>query len=181
MGGIGFQVRVDDISMRHAYDKAYKSAEEEHGSDPYNGTISTTHSILDVTSKFKNSGKTLDDFIRNFDMNKGECYGICLKEPKLNTQKIRSQVKHNIEKGTKKWLLKYVIYQEWGDGRAINSYDSKGEAVKQARILSEKNRTSYEVRMEKVLEKGSNLVANIHYKKGNEKLGEYILFGVACC
>lgn len=182
MGACSFTSRGNGRTMSEAYQDLCDEAREEYGhQDGYNGTISTTSGFRDVTGEFKRSGKSLNEFINsNIERAEkwGSCLAICIEEPKNNTNKIKSQVKHNVEKGTKKWVLKYVVTNFSGD--RIGSKDTKGDAVKIARQHTEKTQERTYINMEKVLEKGSTRVAEIEYKKGkDEKDGKYIFFGIA--
>lgn len=182
MGACDFRTKSRGASMSEAYRSAVDEAREEYGNDSYNGTISTTSGFRDLTSEFKKSGLSLHDFIdKNIDkaQKRGSCFGICIKEPKANTNKIKSQVEHIVEKGTKKWVLKYVVYDRYMENE-IASKDTKGEAVKKAREYTEKNKERTIVVMKKVLEKGNPKVAEINYKgSSNEVVGEYMFFGIA--
>jgi len=181
MGACTFTNTWQGRTMKDAYSDLCDSAQEEYGhQDGYNGTISTTHGFRDVTSEFKRSKKTLRDFIseRLDKLGKRECEAICIEEPKGNTNKVKSQVTHNVEKGTKKWVLKYIVKDYYGT--TIGSKDTKGDAVKLARAHTEKTQTKTIIEMAKVLEKGSTRVAEIEYKKGKaEKNGKYVFFGWA--
>lgn len=182
MGACDFRTKSRGASMSEAYRSAVDEVREEYGNDSYNGTISTTNGFRDLTSEFKRSGLSLHDFInKNIDRaeKRGACFGICIKEPKGNTNKIKSQVEHVVEKGTKKWVLKYVVYNRYMDNE-IASKDTKGEAVKKAREYTEKTQERTYVVMKKVLEKGNPKVAEITYKgSSNEVVGEYMFFGIA--
>ena len=168
-------------TMQEAYKDLCDEARDEYGHQQgYNGTISTTHGFRDVTAEFKRSGKSISDFIdeRYSRLGKRDCEGICIEVPKNNTNKIKSQVKHNVEKGTKKWVLKYVVTNYRGE--RLCSKDTKGDAVKIARQHTEKTEERTFIHMEKILEKGSTRVAEIEYKKGkDEKNGKYVFFGWA--
>ena len=181
MGACTFTNTWQGRTMTDAYSNLCEDAQEEYGhQDGYNGTISTTHGFRDMTSEFKRSKKTLRDFIeeRLDKLGKRECEAICIEEPKGNTNKVRSQVKHNVEKGTKKWVLKYVVTDCYGT--TIGSKDTKGDALKLARAHTEKTQLKTTIEMVKVLEKGSTRVAEIEYKKGkDEKNGKYVFFGWA--
>lgn len=182
MGACTFQERARGKSIHEAYREAVREAREEYGNDAYNGTISTTNGVIDVTSEFKRSGLSLGEFInKNIDRaeKRGHCLGICVKEAKENSNKIKSKVEHNVEKGTKKWVLKYVVYDPRED-RQIASEKTKGDAVKKARKYTEETQRRTFIAMEKVLEKGNSTVATITYKgSSNETIGEYVLFGWA--
>ena len=192
MGACQFKVRSTGKTVEEAYRRACEIAEDECGhQDGYNGTISTTHSFRDETetykkSKFFNTSGGLSDdvsaYIYNrFDshsMNKRDCSAICLRQPVGNKNKTKSQVEHVVTPGTKKWVLKYVVYD---DGlRMITSCDTKGEAVTKARAYTEKHQSSTYICMEKSLDKGNKTVARITYKKSpTERDGEWIFFGYA--
>lgn len=181
MGASFFRTRNSGKSLSDAYTNAVEYAEEEYGRDPYNGTISTTHGVQDVTAYYKASGKSLDEYIDSW-VEKGakrDCFAICLEEPKTNTNKIKTQVEHVVTPGTKKWVLKYVVYAGWHN-EMIGKFNTKGDAVKKAREHTEKTQVDTKVCMEKVLEKGTTTVAKISYKKStSEKDGRWVFFGWA--
>jgi hypothetical protein len=110
-------------------------------------------------------------------MNKYDCSAICLCQPVGNKNKTKSQVEHIVTPGTKKWVLKYVVQR---DDHVIGSWDTKGDAVKDARKYTEKHQVPTSILIKKFLEKGDNLVAKITYKKAtNERDGEWVFFGYA--
>lgn len=183
MGSQSFQTHSRGKSAREAYDRAVDYANDEYGHQQgYSGQINSSGGFRDVTSKFKASGKSLNEYVNErlevltkFD----GAEAICIEEPVGNNNKIKTQVEHIVEKGTKKWVLKYVVHTS--NGR-IGSYNTKGDAVKAARAHTEKNMSSTVVHMEKVLEKGKTEVARINYKKAtNEKDGRWIFYGWASC
>ena len=191
MGACQFEVTSYGKTAEAAYTKACERAEDEYGhQDGYNGTISTTHSFRDETetykkSKFFNTSGGLSDdvsaYIHNrFDshsMNKRDCLAICVKQPIGNKNKTKSQVEHIVTPGTKKWVLKYVVQR--GD-HVIGAWNTKGDAVKDARKYTEKHQVPTSIVIKKYLEKGDNLVAKITYKKSpTERNGEWIFFGYA--
>ena len=180
MGASWFEITAYGKTLREAYDNAVKDAEEESGHDSYNGTISTTHTIDDLTDQFKRSKKGFDEYIKmQVDkLSKRDCAGICILDPIVNKNKTKSQVEHVVTPGTKKWVLKYVIY-DWED-TFLGAYPTKGDAVKKAREYTEKNQVPTNICIEKTLEKGNRTVAKITYKKSTtERAGKYILFGWA--
>lgn len=181
MGASFFQTTYRGKSLSDAYKRAVEDAVYERGSDPYNGTISTTtaYSVADKTKEYKASGKSLNDYINHMaDVSaKRQCFAICLEEPKTNTNKIKSQVEHIVTPGTKKWVLKYVVMSYDGE---IGSYNTKGDAVKAARVHTEKYLSSTTVHMEKRIDKANAQVAKITYKRSDkEKDGRWIFFGWA--
>jgi hypothetical protein len=180
MGASWFEINRHGKSLQDAYDTAREMAIEESGNDSYNGTISTTHQCADLTAQFKRSGKSLKEYIdMQIDkLHKRDCAAICIEEPKANTNKTKSQVEHIVTQGTKKWVLRYVVYN-YVDFM-IASCDTKGEAVKKAREHTEKRQTPTRVCMEKTLERGNNTVARVTYKKSStEKPGKWVFFGWA--
>lgn len=179
MGASFFRTNYRGKSLKDAYNDAVEDAEQEYGNDPYNGTISTTNGVIDKTREYKTSGKSLNDFIESQmdKLSKRDCVAICLEEPKANNNKTKSQVEHIVTPGTKKWVLKYVVYTY---DNQVGSYPTKAEAVKAARLYTERTFNSTSVVMEKKLEKGNNNVARITYKKSTtEKDGRFVFFGWA--
>ena len=183
MGATQFKQRNTGKTASEAYRKACEIAEEEYGhQDGYNGTISTTAGFRDETDAYNKS--KFDDvsayiYNRFESMNKYDCSAICVVAPIDNKNKTKSQVEHIVTPGTKKWVLKYVVYNDYND-QLIGSFSTKGDAVKKARDITEKHQTSTYINMEKMLEKGDRKVAKITYKKApNERDGEWIFFGYA--
>ena len=184
MGAQSFTVRSRGKSVEEAYNRAVEDANDEYGHQQgYSGAINATPGFRDVTKKYMSSGLPKYNFIENrldeLTKHQGaEC--ICIREPKLNTNKIKTQVEHLVTPGTKKWVLKYVVYDR--NDRMIASCDTKGEAVTKARAYTEKHQTSTSICMEKSLEKGNRTVAKITYKKSsNEQEGEWEFYGWASC
>ncbi len=181
MGAPTFQFKQRGHTLGEAYDRAVDEALEEHGNDNYNGTISTTRGVRDVTKEFKASGKTIQQYIDSVieDIPKWDAArAICIEAPMEDTAKVKSKVDHIVTPGTKKWVLKYVVIDLRDDEKVVKSCLTKGEAVKAAREHTEKTTRTTVIEMQKVLEKGSNIVAKVTYK-GKRKQGLWILFGVA--
>lgn len=179
MGASWFEIRAVGTSLDDAYNTARDMAIEESGHDSYNGTISTTIQCADLTSNFKRSGKSLAEYIdmQMDEMHKRDCAAICIQEPVGNKNKTKSQVEHIVTPGTKKWILKYCVYE---NGTLISSHLTKGDAVKSARAYTEKRQVPTIIGMEKVLEKGGSMVAKVSYKKSStEKPGVWRIFGWA--
>lgn len=183
MGACQFKVRYFGKTADEAYKNACDDAEEEYGhQDGYNGTISTTHGFRDETeaynkSKFNDVSAYIRDRFDSHAMNKRDCSAICVCKPVANKNKTQSQVEHVVTPGTKKWVLKYVVQR--GD-HFIGAWNTKGDAIKDARKYTENNQMPTSIVMKKFLEKGDNTVAKITYKKApNERNGEWIFFGYA--
>ena len=183
MGACQFKARYGGKTAEEAYNRACEEAELEYGSqDGYNGTISTTHGFRDETeaynkSKFNDVSTYIRDRFDSHAMNKRDCSAICVLKPIGNKNKTKSQVEHVVTPGTKKWVLKYVVQR--GD-HVIGAWNTKGDAVKDARKYTEKHQVPTSIVIKKYLEKGDNLVAKITYKKAtNERDGEWIFFGYA--
>lgn len=185
MGSQSFQTYSRGKSASDAYKSAVERAKDEHGHQQgYSGDINSSPGFRDVTSIYKSSGKSLHTYIEErlnilTKYQGAEC--ICVEEPKGNDNKIKTQVEHIVEKGTKKWILSYCVYEAWGD-TVIGSFAKKGEAVEKAREYSEKTQSVVHVKMLKKLEKGNPITAKITYKKStNEKDGKWIFYGWASC
>jgi hypothetical protein len=179
MGACSFQNTGRGRSAKDVFTRLQDAAQREYGDDCYNGTISTVPGFRDITNEWKTSKKTLDAFvhIKLENANKYDCFAICTQQPVTNNNKIKSQVEHIVTPGTKKWILKYVVYSHDDE---IGSYLTKGEAVKVARAHTEKTMYRTTISMEKKLEKGSSEVAKITYKKSSEeKDGQWVFFGYA--
>ena len=90
MGATLIETTSRGASMREAYNLAVEDAVYETGNDPYNGTISTTNGVIDITKEFRASGKSLGEYADYlYENNKlqkwGPAAGICVAEPVVNT------------------------------------------------------------------------------------------------
>lgn len=179
MGACQFENRGRGKSAKDVFTKLQDAAQRDYGDDIYNGTISTVPGFRDLTKEWKSSKQHIDHFIRERlnDARKYDCFAICTHEPVVNNNKIKTQVEHIVEKGTKKWVLKYVVYDY---DNQLGSYNTKGDAVKAARAHTEKTFKRTTISMEKKLEKGNAQVATITYKPSTtEKDGQWLFFGFA--
>ena len=180
MGASWFQINARGASLQDAYGNATAMAEHENGHDSYNGTISTTIGCTDLTEQFKRSGKSLAEYIdmQMDKLHKRDCAAICIEKPVTNTNKTKSQVEHIVTPGTKKWVLRYVVYND--NGWKLGDYRTKGHAVNNARKYTEDKQIPTYIVIEKQLEQGNTRVAKITYKKSSsEKLGRWVFFGWA--
>jgi hypothetical protein len=183
MGSQVFTVRSRGRSAQEAYDRAVEAADDEYGHQQgYSGAINATGGFTDATKKYMASGLPKYNFIekRLDELTKfqgAEC--ICIREPKVNNNKIKTQVEHVVTPGTKKWVLKYAV--QCG-GETIGNYNTKSEAVNKARDYTERTQRTTSISMVKQLEKTNPVVARITYKKAaNEQEGEWEFYGWASC
>ena len=185
MGSQAFTVISRGKNAKEAYERAVEAAEAEYGhQEGYSGAINATSGFSDATSRWKASGlpryNFIEDRLEKLTKHQGaEC--ICVREPKGNTNKIKTQVEHIVEAGTKKWVLLYCVYEAWS-GSFIASFDKKGEAVARARQHTENTKAETHVKIEKKLHKGTPLTAKVTYKKSkDEREGEWEFYGWASC
>jgi hypothetical protein len=184
MGGNRFFTRESGYSMQEAYKKAYDNAEREHGHQQgYSGEINSTAGFRDLTKEFKATKFTeVNNFERKLDdenkITKGNAYGVCTREPILNTNKIKSVVDNKPFKGTRQWKLQYAVYDY---DMHIGSKDFKDEAIKLARQHTEKTKRKTKIEVERVSVQNST-VAEVLYKGATgEAPGQYVFFGIASC
>jgi hypothetical protein len=186
MGAQFFYNKTRAFSMREAYNQLVEDAIYENGNDSYNGTISTTPGFQDRTAEYKKHLAGGGDFNSFYQLAQDKtskfenCWGICLKEPKDNKLKIKSQVEHLVTPGTKRWELFYNVLNR--EGSVIASSRTKGEAVDLARAYTEKTKEPTQVTLSKNLMSCSPVVARIKYKADpNMSTGDYAFFGWASC
>jgi hypothetical protein len=140
--------------------------------------------FCDITREFKASGKNIQDFVKEVEESNRvldeDAMGICLKEPKPNTNKIKTQVENKVVKGARKWVLWYCVYEDGFEAKYIGKKKFKDEAIKIARSHTEKTQNRTAVIMERLLEDGKPTTAVISYKPAsNEREGTYYFFGEA--
>lgn len=183
MGSQAFTTYSRGKDVNDAYNRAVNAANDEYGhQEGYSGEINSSGGFRDITKEFKASRKSLDGFINEQMETLTKFNGaraVCIEEPVGNTNAIKSQVEHIVTPGTKKWVLRYVVRH---NDHFIGSWPMKADAVKDARRYTEKNQVSTSITIEKFLDKGSNSVAKITYKKSSkEKEGRWVFFGWASC
>ena len=175
MGSASINVSRRGTSMEEAFESARKEAEEEYGSDRYNGEINNADCLYDWTKKY--NGKNLDKLSEEaFDLDKGTAVGICLKPPKPNKNKTKSEVKRTPQKGARKWVTKY-LGTGW-EGNHICEADTLTDCIKKARAHTEKTQERVVIKIVKRLVEGNHNCAIVSYKKSRtEELGLYKFFG----
>lgn len=184
MGSQWFRTSSQGKSANEAYKRAVEDAEDMYGhQEGYSGAINSSAGFRDVTREYKASGKSLEQYIREREDKLTKFNGaeaICIREPKVNNNKIKSQVEHVVEKGTKKWVLKFYAQSDYKG--LIGKFATKGDAVKAARKYTEETGNSSYVEMRKDLEKGNTITAKIAYKRAtNEAPGTWVFYGWASC
>jgi len=185
MGSISFVNTGKGLTMGDTFDELQRQAEEEYGSDVYNGKINNSQGFFNATKKFKESKLSLNNFIDRElgKMGKHEyCLGVCIKEPVPSKLKVKTKVDNIPQKGTAKWKLLYeaapLFFTFESAERYIKSFDTKKEAIDYARSIIEKTKFDFEITVKKELVGRSSRVARVSYKQDkNEKLGEYVFFG----
>lgn len=181
MGAVSFERTSQGKTLREAYKKAHEDAIEEMGhQEGYSGDIDSTYSVLDKTEEFKRSKKSIKDFMEeSFEViPKRSCWAICLIEPILNSNRVKTKVDNIVTTGTKKWILKYKVVDRAGD--TLFSKNTKGEAIQKAREYVEKHQCTLSVHLSKELSEGDTKVATVSYKRdATERDGTWIFFGVA--
>jgi len=180
MGAINFERTSYGKTLREAYEKAYEDATEEVGhQEGYSGDINSTVHVLDKTEEFKRSKKSIRNFIEESleIIPKRSCWAVCLIEPILNSNKVKTKVDNIVTTGTKKWILKYKVTDRAGD--VLFSENTKGEAIQKAREYVEKHQNTLSVHLSKELSEGNTKVATVSYKRSTtERDGTWIFFGV---
>ena len=185
MGASNYRDRARAKSMKDAYEICVEEADEEYGHQQgYSGEINCSCGFVDKTAMWKASKLSPSAFADKYADGDGKgdrAWGICIKEPVGNSNKIKSTVSHDVFKGTRKWELLYIpqtLSEEWY-GKPC---DNKADAVKAAREYTEKHGRTTIVTIERRLAigSGSSTVARIEYKSNSkESLGEYMFFGLA--
>ena len=183
MGATLITTRSTGKDMREAYDKAVEYAIIEHGNDSYNGTISTTRGCTDITKEYKASGMNLNDYAEYlYENNKiskwGNALSVCVGEPIVNSNKVKTTVTTTPQKGTRTWKTMYEV--RLLDHRVIGSSEFQADAIALARKHTEKTNEPTYVHITKTLVNGNTLVSKIEYKRAsNERPGTYYFIALA--
>jgi len=180
MGAISVDVTGRGYSMEEAFNILSDEAKEETGSDYYSGGINNCILRGDISHMVnsKTDIKAVEYAVNNAD--KGEVFGWCIKKPVQNSNKTKSKVTRNPNKGTRVWKTVYVAKEKWND-KVYAEAGTLQACIDKARKLVEKDPDLYlEVKLEKKLVKGDLLCATISYKKStNQKPGLYRFIGSA--
>jgi len=181
MGAVTVREKISGNNIQDAFRKAYENAEDEYGHQQgYSGEINSCEFTKDVTYMLKNmTPQKLIEYIEN-NVPKRQAWGFCLTPPKTNTNKVKSKVTVNPQKGARKWETIYVAYHR---GDRILSDASQTNCIKKARAYVEKNPNArLTIQIEKRLVSGNQNCATVEYKSStNESAGVYVFVGLAAC
>ena len=183
MGATNIIVTARGKNMQEAFRNAQKEAEEEYGTDPYNGEINNCSLLKDVTNRQGEFNEI--DYFHDWiwkQTNKRDMYGYCTQQPITNNNKIKTTVTNYTQKGARKWVTKYIALDKW-EGNPVCEAESQTECIKKARAYVEKHPNKrLEVQIQKTLVGGKNKVADIDYKAASkERMGSYTFVGYAPC
>jgi hypothetical protein len=181
MGAISIEVTAYGKNIKEAFRNAQEEAQEEYGTDSYNGSINNCYLTKDVSSKRPTMHPTeLYDYIIE-RVDKREVMGWCENAPKLNENKIKSQVKNFPQEGARKWVTVYQAIKPWSNEVVAEDKTQTG-CIKKARAYVERHKGSLEIIITKRLESGKEKCATVSYKKAaGEKNGKYVFVGMAPC
>lgn len=182
MGATNVEVVAYGKNIQDAFRNAQEAAREEYGHQQgYSGEINCCELVKDVTSKKSNMHiDELEEYIYS-NVDKREVMGYCEKQPKLNNNKIKTQVKNFPNQGTRTWKTVYKAFDSYGS--FILEANTQTECIKLARRYVEQQPNSkLTIAVHKDLVKGQQKCAEISYKKAaGESLGKYVFIGIAPC
>lgn len=180
MGAITIDIKVRAYDIHEAFKIACEEAREDYGIDTYNGRINNCDFVGDLTRKFKDEGDKKTVSYALDCSNKGEVYGWEVSEPVKNSNKVQSKLINKPTSVGRIWKTVYTARQRFDDVVYAETY-TKQECIKKARALVEEhNDLDLEIRVEKKLVQGSNVCANIIYKRSRtQRPGEFRFMGLA--
>lgn len=179
MGAISIEVIGYGRNIQEAFGNAQEEAEEKYGNDSYNGAINNCSLIGDYTSKRPTMHPDeLAELILSKTDNR-EVIGYCLQQPKLNENKIKTQVQNFPQQGARKWVTIYKAV-DWS-GKEVARDKKQTGCIKKARAYVEKHiNVTLDIIISKELETGNSKCATISYKPAaGERLGKYLFIGMA--
>jgi hypothetical protein len=174
---------VQANSMQEAWKMVIEEAEAESGRASYNGDFNTTSFTQDVTRKYHSIEgiEKADEWIQE-NVPKWETWGVCLKERIYNTNKIKSTVERNAQKGARKWVTKYVGIDDWNK-EELAVADTLQDCIDLTRAYCEKTareNATFKVEIRKrLININEYHCATIKYKKSKtESKGTYLFVGL---
>lgn len=176
MGAATFTRIGYGANVREAYNNLCEDAREEYGHQQgYSGEIHDTHLNKNITDKYK-AAKNKDDFEEEWlsNMGKRDTDYVVLKEPKTNTNKIKSTVERNPQKGARTWETRYIVYDPRTDSE-VYSETNQAEAIRKGRAYCEKHQRRVHIEIAKKLTAGNGMVASISFKQSDTNAqGKYL-------
>ena len=162
MGGIHKENTIYGRDLKTAFRNLQKEEEEEYGNDIYSGGWNNASGVREVSC---------DDYIKIVEEGGPDKHesaiACCIRKPKLNKMKVKTAVISFPNKGTRKWITKYVA--DCNRGFEVVCELSQADAIKKARAYVDKNPDErLEVYITKKLETNAK-VAEIHYKKAKNE------------
>ena len=193
MGATDFSVKVMAKTAREAFQKAVEEAKYEYGHGGYTGTIAEKDSFQMISVPH---GKDPEDYAFHLIVNDsrvsdkwGPAGCILLKthestvKEKVPQNATKAKVENIVQKGTRKWITYYVLYQ---NGKEVGKKEKKTEALERAKEIAIRTNVEVEINIEKRLEDGVSKVAVVKAIEPKEKfqnvkkeMNEYLLFGIA--
>ncbi len=173
MGAIQRYATIKGKTLDEAFKELQREDELERGRDCYSGGWNLASNVVEVSSK------VFDRRHSDSDITKHEpAIAKCIRKPIRNTNAIKTRVTNYPNKGTRKWVTKYVGYSGFPMPSPVVCEDSQAKAIQKAREYVEKNPNSrVTIDIEKHLE-GKQRVAEIHYKPSSKEAdGEWEVFG----
>jgi len=174
MGGILKRQTISGRTLQEAFKRLQEIDRQEHGNDYYSGGWNNCPSVREVSSK------SYDD---TDDLSKGSgAIAKCIRQPKVNTNTVKTTVDRFPNKGARKWVTMYVAKSSRYETEHYMSIkdESQAEVIRKARIHVENNpKAKLTIVIEKHLIKQEAKVAEIKYKPSTtEKDGEWEIFAV---
>jgi len=176
-----FKVVSQGQSFEDAFEAAKETALREHGhSTPILYAINYEDRTPDYRKKDGDENLSKEVEASETPI----CLAAMVKKPLMNTNKIKSSVNIFSQEGPRTWHTKYGVYKVNASKvqpvTDIEPQKTKGDAIKEARKWTGKNKQATIVKVGKYLanEDDVEIVAEISYKKSSkERLGTYIFYG----
>lgn len=181
MGASLIERTVKANSIEEAWDILQEGCRLRSGhQEGYSGDFNSCTFQKDLTPMVKSkSFNELNIYIVD-QLYKRQAYGYCMQAPVKNTNKIKSAVSVNPQKGTRKWETVYKAVTVY-DGREVARDKSQTACIKKARVHVEKYpNENLRVIIAKELTEGHVVCASVVYKESKgEKQGLYKFIGLA--
>lgn len=193
MGACEFMVRAKGKTAREAFKSAVEDAQYESGHGGYTGTIAEKSDFRTFTlPQGKDAGDYAEDLMEN-DSRVSDKWGpagcILLNTQETNVKEkvpqkaTKAKVENIVQKGTRKWITYYVLYQ---NGKEVGKKEKKTEALERAKEIAIRTSVEVTINIEKRLEDGISKVAVVKVIEPKEKfinvkeeMNEYLFFGWA--